>query len=126
MKFLSVVLISLILVTNSHAQTYSPTPQNIEARSAFQDAKFGLFIHWGVYSILANGEWVMQQEKISKNDYEKLPAFFNPTEFNPKEWVSMAKATGMKYITVTTRHHDGFSMFDTKQSDWNIIQRTPN
>lgn len=107
------------------AQQYKPTTENLEAREWFEDAKFGLFIHWGVYSILANGEWVMNTQKIAKKDYEKLTAFFNPSEFNAKEWVSMAKAAGMKYITVTTRHHDGFSMYNTNQSEWNIIKRTP-
>ena len=89
------------------------------------NAKFGLFIHWGVYSVLEDGEWAMQLKKIDKKTYEKLPAFFNPIDFDPKEWVAIAKAAGMKYITITSRHHDGFSMFDTKQTDWNIIKRTP-
>ncbi len=111
--------------THVHAQKYVPAATNLAARTWFQDAKFGLFIHWGVYSVLGNGEWVMEQQKITKSDYQKLPAFFNPTEFNANEWVSMAKAAGMKYITITSRHHDGFSMFNTRHSDWNIVQRTP-
>ncbi len=115
----------VIFALKISAQNYKPTAQNLEARKWFEDAKFGLFIHWGVYSTLANGEWVMHTQKIAKKDYEKLPAFFNPTEFNAKEWVSMAKAAGMKYITITTRHHDGFSMYNTNQSDWNIIKLTP-
>lgn len=108
-----------------NAQKYTPTAENLKAREWFQDAKFGLFVHWGVYSVLGNGEWVMHRQQISKKDYQKLPAFFNPTEFDAKEWVAMVKAAGMKYITITSRHHDGFSMFDTKQSNWNIIKRTP-
>ncbi len=91
----------------------------------FQDAKFGLFIHWGVYSVLGDGEWVMNNRKITVAEYEKLPPQFNPTEFNPAEWVSLAKSAGMKYITITSKHHDGFAMFATKQSDWNIVDRTP-
>ena len=75
--------------------------------------------------MLGKGEWVMNNDKMTVSDYEKLPAQFNPTEFNAAEWVAMAKAAGMKYITITSRHHDGFAMFDSKISDWNIVQRTP-
>jgi alpha-L-fucosidase len=106
-------------------QAYQPTRANLAARRWFQEAKFGLFIHWGVYSVLADGEWVMQVKKIPVNEYEKLPAQFNPSEFNPAEWVALAKAAGMKYITITSKHHDGFAMFDSKVSDWNIVARTP-
>ena len=67
----------------------------------------------------------MQNQNISIKDYEKLPTFFNPINFNPKEWVKMAKESGMKYITITSRHHDGFSMFKTKASDYNIVNATP-
>ena len=77
------------------AQTgYQPTAANVAAREWFQDARFGLFIHWGVGSILGDGEWVMNNRKIPAADYEKLPAFFNPTEFDAAQWVSMAKAAG--------------------------------
>ena len=106
-------------------QGYLPTKENIEARRWFQDAKFGLFVHWGVYSVMGDGEWVMNNKKIPISDYEKLPDRFNPTEFNPAEWVSMVKAAGMKYITITSKHHDGFAMFGSKISDWNIVDRTP-
>jgi alpha-L-fucosidase len=104
---------------------YQPTPANLEARHWFQDAKFGLFIHWGVYSVLGDGEWVMNQRKIPIGDYEKLPPEFNPVDFNAAEWVAIAKAAGMKYITITSKHHDGFAMFDSKVSDYDIIDRTP-
>jgi alpha-L-fucosidase len=111
---------------SSNAQSqYQPTPENLEARKWFQDAKFGLFVHWGVYSVLGDGEWVMNNRKMPISDYEKLPAQFNPTEFDPAEWVALAKAAGMKYITITSKHHDGFAMFDSKISDWNIVERTP-
>ena len=105
--------------------SYTPTKENLEAREWFQDSKFGMFIHWGVYSTLANGEWVMETEKIPIHKYEKLPGFFNPTEFDPREWVRLAKETGMRYITITSRHHDGFAMFDSKASDYNIVNKTP-
>ena len=104
---------------------YQPAAENLAARKAFQDDKFGLFIHWGVYSILGDGEWVMNNRQISVKDYEKLPTFFNPTAFDAKEWVSMAKNAGMKYITITSKHHDGFAMYDSKVSDYDIVDRTP-
>jgi alpha-L-fucosidase len=104
---------------------YTPAPENLKAREWFQDARFGLFIHWGVYSVLGDGEWVMNNRKIRADDYEKLPAFFNPTSFDAAEWVRMVKAAGMKYITITSKHHDGFAMFDSKVSDWDIVDRTP-
>jgi alpha-L-fucosidase len=108
------------------AQTgYTPTPENLAAREWFQDARFGLFVHWGVYSVLGDGEWVMNNKKIPIADYEKLPALFNPTEFDAAEWVALAKAAGMKYITITSKHHDGFAMFDSKVSDYTIVARTP-
>jgi alpha-L-fucosidase len=108
------------------AQTPSaPTAANLAAREWFQDARFGMFIHWGVYSVLGDGEWVMQNKKIPIADYEKLPREFNPVDFDPVEWVSIAKNAGMKYITITSKHHDGFAMFDSKVSDYNIVARTP-
>src|SRR6188768_2637160 len=100
---------------------YTPSPANLAAREWFQDARFGLFVHWGVYSVLGDGEWVQQNKNIPIADYEKLPAMFNPIEFNAAEWVAMAKAAGMKYITITSKHHDGFAMYDSKVSDYNIV-----
>lgn len=102
------------------AQTYTPAAGNLKARSEFQDAKFGLFIHWGLYSIIGRGEWVLNNDKIKMKNYEKLAGFFNPVEFDPAAWVRMAKDAGMRYITFVTRHHDGFSMWDTKYSDFNV------
>src|SRR5205085_9363103 len=107
------------------AQTYKPSESNLKARQWFQDSKFGLFIHWGVYSVFGDGEWVMNNKKMAIADYEPLAAKFNPTEFDAAEWVSLAKAAGMKYITITSKHHDGFAMFATKQNKWNIVDATP-
>jgi alpha-L-fucosidase len=107
------------------AQWYKAPAENLKAREWFQEAKFGLFIHWGVYSVLEDGEWVMNNRKITVEEYEKLPTRFNPVNYNPAEWVSLARAAGMKYITITSKHHDGFAMFDSKVSDWNIVARTP-
>ncbi len=117
--------LAMLLSSAAMAQNYQPTQENLKARQWFQDNKFGLFIHWGVYSVLGRGEWVMNNEKIPVAEYEKLPARFNPTGFNPAEWVAMAKDAGMKYITITSKHHDGFAMWGTQQSDWDIVHRTP-
>lgn len=126
MKKISLIVFIVISNLQSFAQkNYHPTAENLEARQWFQDAKFGLFIHWGVYSILGDGEWVMNNENISIDSYEKLPAFFNPIDYNAEEWVLMAKNAGMKYITITSRHHDGFSMFDSKATDYTITKKTP-
>ncbi|MGN6533084.1 MAG: alpha-L-fucosidase, partial [Ginsengibacter sp.] len=116
-----IICLFTAIVINGQAQTYFPASANMEARSEFQDAKFGLFIHWGVFSILGDAEWVMNNENIHVKDYTRLEQFFYPSQFDAQEWVSMAKNAGMKYITLITRHHDGFSMWDTKYSDFNIM-----
>jgi alpha-L-fucosidase len=110
------ILFSILL----SAQTYTPTPANLAARQAFQDMKFGMFIHWGASSVLGAGEWVMNNRNIRVNEYSNLLRVFNPQDFDAKQWVATAKSAGMQYITFITRHHDGFSNWDTKQSDWKI------
>lgn len=124
-KFLSVILAAAVAVLCAHpaaAQTNSgDTPQ----QEWFRDAKFGMFIHWGVYSVLGDGEWVMNNRHMPIEDYETLPQQFNPVDFNAAEWVAIAKAAGAKYITITSKHHDGFAMFATKQTTWNVVDRTP-
>jgi alpha-L-fucosidase len=115
-------LLATALLVCMGAGAQSP---NLDARRWFQDARFGMFIHWGIYSVLGSGEWVMENRHIPVREYETLAAQFYPVRYDPQQWVAIAKAAGMKYITVTTRHHDGFAMFDTKQSDWNIVARTP-
>jgi alpha-L-fucosidase len=106
--------------------------QNLEW---FKDAKFGMFIHWGPYSQLAgewNGqkmntpaEWIMNRLKIPVNEYRDLAHNFNPVKFNAKEWVRLAKNAGMKYIVITAKHHDGFAMYQSKVSKYNIVDWTP-
>ncbi len=93
------------------------SPQGLQV---FQDNKFGMFIHWGLYSILARQEWVMHIEQIPPAEYEKLVPQFNPVKFNAEEWVSIAADAGQKYIVITSRHHDGFSMYDTQLSDYKV------
>ncbi len=125
-KFFGILSTAAILGISAFPdQAYVPSAANLENRRWFQDAKFGLFIHWGIYSLLADGEWVFQEHKLPLSEYEKLPDHFNPEQFDPKEWVSLAKAAGMKYITITSKHHDGFALFDSKVSDWNVVARTP-
>jgi len=84
----------------------------------FKDARFGMFIHWGIYSIPARGTWLMYQENVPPEEYNKLASKFNPRKYNPDEWVALAKEAGMKYMVLTTRHHDGFSLFDSKVSEF--------
>ena len=117
-------IILLLLTVSLRAQTadYIPTKQNLEARQWFSNNKYGLFIHWGPFSIPGSGEWVMNDRNITVKNYTRLEKFFNPIDFNAAQWVSMAKNGGMKYVTLITRHHDGFSMFDTKYSDFGIMQ----
>jgi alpha-L-fucosidase len=79
-----------------------------------------MFIHWGLYSILAKQEWVMHVDRIPVPEYEKLVPQFNPTKFNADEWVSIAADAGQKYMVITSRHHDGFSMYDTALSDYKV------
>lgn len=105
---------------SSPESSYSPSPQNLEAREWFTDARFGLFIHWGPFSIPGSGEWVMNERNITVKNYTRLMNFFNPIDFDAAAWVKMAKDAGMQYITLITRHHDGFSMWDTKYSDFSI------
>ena len=120
------LLFTFLISFLSYSQiNYQPTQDNLAARKWFEDSRFGLFVHWGVYSVLGDGEWVMNQQKLSIDEYEKLPSFFNPIDFNPKDWVKMVKDAGMKYITITSRHHDGFSMFKTYQNEYNIVDSTP-
>lgn len=119
MKKFSVLLCILFAGTLS-AQTYTPTAENLAARQNFQDMKFGMFIHWGASSVLGHGEWVMNNRNIRVEEYSNLIRVFNPIDFDAKAWVATAKNAGMQYITFITRHHDGFSNWDTKQSDWKI------
>jgi len=102
----------------------------------WKDARFGMFIHWGLYSIPAGtwkdnahdegySEWIMFDEKIPVKEYEKLTEQFNPAGFNATEWVRIAKNAGMKYIIITSKHHDGFAMYDSDISDYNISDATP-
>lgn len=97
--------------------TKQASPQGL---AWFQDVRFGMFIHWGLYSIIGKQEWVMHTDSIPVSEYEKLAPQFNPTRFDADEWVSIAADAGQKYLVVTSRHHDGFSMYDTALSDYKV------
>jgi len=86
----------------------------------FQNARFGMFIHWGLYALLGKQEWVMHTDRIPVEDYRRLANQFNPTRFNADEWVSIAADAGQKYLVITSRHHDGFSMYDTSLSEYKV------
>ena len=101
----------------------------------WREARFGMFIHWGLYAVPAGeyngkrsdriGEWIMEWGNIPRAEYEKFTADFNPVKFNAKEWVSIARNAGMKYIVITSKHHDGFAMYDSKVSNYDIVDATP-
>jgi len=112
------------------------TRQQRDARMAWwREAKFGMFIHWGVYSVPAGtydgkqiggiGEWIMNRGKIPVAEYREFAKQFNPVKYDPDKWVQIAKQAGMKYIVITSKHHDGFALFDSKASDWNVVKATP-
>ena len=94
-------------------------------RNDFQDRKFGIFLHWGIYSMLGDGEWVMHNKKLDRKEYSYLAGGFCPSWFSAREWVLLFKEAGAQYVTFTSRHHDGFSMWNTAASDYNIVKATP-
>lgn len=128
------LLVFIFSIGMAHAQT---NDANAEAAKMkwWKDAKFGMFIHWGVYSALAGtyegnkipgiGEWIMNRAKIPIDKYKPYAKQFNPVKYNPEAWVKMAKNAGVKYIVITSKHHDGFALFDTRASDWNVVDATP-
>ncbi len=125
-SFLAAMFAASVSLTTAAAQPkYTPTEEVLQAREQFRDKGFGIFIHWGIYSMLGSGEWVLNDPNIYNEEYSKLARGFYPSAFNAAEWVKAIKQSGAKYICITTRHHDGFSMFDTKYSPYNIVDATP-
>lgn len=119
------LLVGACLSLPVRAQSYTPTEENLKSRQEFRDARFGIFLHWGLYAMLATGEWTMTNNNLNYKEYAKLAGGFYPSKFNAAEWVAAIKASGAKYICFTSRHHEGFSMFDTKYSDYNVVDATP-
>ena len=104
---------------------YKPEEWNLKARKAFADQRFGVFIHWGLYASYAQGEWYLQQGKLDEKAYSRMMHGFCPSKFDAKEWVRVFKDAGAKYVTITSRHHDGFSLWPTKVDDGYNIALTP-
>ena len=109
------------------------TREQRDTRMAWwREAKFGLFIHWGVYAVPAGkygdvdtyGEWIMWNTKMSPTEYRGYAKKFNPVKYNPEQWVKIAKDAGMRYIVITSKHHDGFALFPSKASSWNVVDAT--
>ena len=142
-KLVASVVVGLVLVSSStlNAQDKaesraSESAADRDARMAWwREAKFGMFVHWGVYSVVGgkykgqdlpnSAEWMMARGKIPIAEYEEYATRFNPTKFNADEFVGRAKRAGMKYLVITAKHHDGFAMFGSKCSDYNVVDKTP-
>ena len=104
---------------------YQPEEWNLKARKAFADQRFGVFIHWGLYANYAQGEWYLQRSNLDEKAYSRMMYGFCPSKFDAKEWVRVIKGAGAKYVTITSRHHDGFSLWPTKVDDGYNIALTP-
>jgi alpha-L-fucosidase len=113
------------IVQRDTTYKYIPTAENLQARRMFDGFRFGIFLHWGIYSEFAQGEWYLDNGLLKNNEYQKVASCFYPVLFDANEWVKAIKDSGAKYITFTSRHHDGFSMWHTKESAYNIVDATP-
>jgi alpha-L-fucosidase len=128
------VIFSFLLLTQS--VTAQEKLSKDERMEWWREARFGMFIHWGIYSqfagvykdheqLIGGAEWIMNRSKIPVFEYQEMAKKFNPTNYDPDAWVKMAKDAGMKYIVITAKHHDGFALFETKASKWNVVDATP-
>ena len=121
------VLITLLLAwfvqgASAQPKLFSETDDQKKERMAWwTNDRFGMFIHWGLYALPARHEWVKNQERITNEDYQKYFDQFNPDLYNPRDWAKMAKAAGMKYAVITTKHHEGFCLFDSKFTDYKSV-----
>ncbi len=119
---LFIVLLSYNLLFMSKAQLPVESKHNKQKRMEWwRDARFGMFIHWGIYALPARHEWVKSKERMSNQEYQKYFDHFYPDLYNPREWAKKAKDAGMKYMVITTKHHDGFCLWDTKHTDYNVM-----
>jgi alpha-L-fucosidase len=129
-------IIHVAMATEQPEPYRNETPAQRDARMAWwREARFGMFIHWGLYavpagewrgqSVLGNGEWIMNKAQISVTDYAVLTNQFNPVKFNADSWVALAKAAGMKYLIITAKHHEGFALFQSSASSFNVMDATP-
>src|SRR6266568_8382910 len=126
----------LLFLAPAAGETRRETPEQFQARTKWwREAKFGMFIHWGIYAVPADStdlaghkriaEWYFSNKQVQVAEYEKFASQFDPVQFDARAWVETAKNAGMKYIVITSKHHDGFSMFDTKMTGYNVVQATP-
>ena len=126
MKRLLILLAAVLAMSAAvSAQTYVPSESNLRARAEFQQHRLGIFLHWGLYATYAQGEWYLQTSGIDNASYSIAAQYFNPVKFDAAQWLAAFKDAGAGYITFTSRHHDGFSMFRTDASDYDIIDATP-
>ena len=98
----------------------------MERTAWWREARFGMFIHFGVYAVPARGEWVKSNERLTTEQYQKYVDAFNPVDYDPRAWAHLAKAAGMKYAVMTAKHHDGFCLFDSEYTDYDIVWRFPS
>lgn len=126
-RFIKYLCVSAVILSGnvSVAQPYVPTDEVKESQRQFNNDRFGIFIHWGIYSMFGQGEWYLNKEDVVHDEYVKAAACFYPVNFDAKQWSSAIKDSGARYVTITSRHHDGFSMFHTAQSPYNIVDATP-
>src|SRR5882724_3123457 len=137
--FISVAFFAIFAQAQGANSASSPTLSADESKQKrlqwFREARFGMMIHWGLYAVPAGewkgklipglGEWIMNRARIPISEYEQLAPQFNPVKFDADAWVRMAKDAGMKYIVITSKHHDGFAMYGSKASKYNIVDATP-
>jgi alpha-L-fucosidase len=133
-RYLTALLFLLFLISGRANAQQKPT--DAERLAWWHEAKFGLFINWGVHSLYGGeykghqqarggAEWIMNRCKIPVAEYKDMAKQFNPVNYHPEAWVKMAKDAGMKYLVICMKHHDGFALFDSKASDWNVVKATP-
>jgi alpha-L-fucosidase len=121
---LTALLVLLLVASSAQAQNkiWDETPEEKTERLAWwTEARFGMFIHWGLYAQAARHEWVKKRERIADEDYQKYFELFNPDLFDAREWAKKAKAAGMKYAVITSKHHEGFCMFDSEFTEYDIM-----
>jgi alpha-L-fucosidase len=127
MKKILIFLMGCLVLTGGSAvaQSYVPSPENLQARKEFQQHRLGIFLHWGLYATYAQGEWYLQTAGLNKDEYAVAAQYFNPVKYDARAWTRAFKDAGAGYVTLTSRHHDGFSMFNTAATDYDIIDATP-
>ena len=125
MKRILSLFAALLLCGSALAQSYVPSPENLRERAAFQQHRLGIFLHWGIYATYAQGEWYLETAGLRQEDYAVAAQSFCPSRFDAAAWARAFRDAGAGYVTITSRHHDGFSMFKSAASSYNIVDATP-